>query len=244
MIRVDCIQGDPVWRANRLGIPTASQTDKILTPKTMKPSASQRGLLRTCCAEWLLGCPLESGSTAYMDRGRDMEDEAVRWYEFDRNFTVERVGFILRDDKMFGGSPDGLIGSDGGVEIKCLSAVEHVGAMLEEIDLTEYRCQVQSYLWLCDRQWWDRVYYHPEWPTMVIRMERDDEFISTLAEHVDGFIEKLLDARKRLLAMGLTPKEPVIQTVSDLEQARRERDEREAASLGEQGMAAWEAVLG
>jgi len=204
--RVD--QGSIEWQQLRIGIPTASRFSHIITPKTHKLSASATPYLHEKLAEWLLGEPADAASSGFMDRGSDLEAEAIRWYEFTNDMTVDRPGFILRDDRLAGCSPDGLVGDDGGLEIKCLSASNHVGALLGSAN--EYPVQIQGCMWLCERTWWTRLYYNPAMPPVVVRVERDDSFIALLAVTVNAFIGRLQSAQARLLELGCKPRPPKI----------------------------------
>ena len=94
-------QGTPSWVEARLGIPTASCFDKILT-KGGKLSAQASGYMHQLVAEWLLGCPLDDFASGYMQRGTALEQRAVKWYEFTNDCEVDRVGLCVRDD---GGEP-------------------------------------------------------------------------------------------------------------------------------------------
>lgn len=203
-----CQQGTEEWAALRIGIPTASQFHRILTPKTMKPSASARGYLYELCAEWLLGMALDGGSSAFMDRGTGLEPQARAWYAFHREVDVQKVGFATTDDGLAGASADGLVGDDGGIEIKCKSIVEHVAALQEPADESEHRAQVQGGMLIYERLWWDRVYYHPSLPSLVVRIERDDDYIARFAPALAAFTEQLRSARQRLLDIGCTPHVP------------------------------------
>ena len=189
-------QGSPEWHDVRLGIPTASQFDRLITPKTHQPSASATGYRNELLAAWLLGHPIEFGSSGWMDRGTSMEAEARRWYEFDRDTDVETPGFILRPDGKVGGSPDGLVGSDGGLEIKCLAVQNHVGYLVG--DDPDYIGQVQGYMYLTGRQWWDVLLYNPDLPKVVKRVERDEKYITALMKALDSFVEDLDRCKERL----------------------------------------------
>jgi len=200
-----CAQGDDTWFALHCGIPSAGGFDRIMTPKTRKLSASSIDYRNRLLADWLLGSRPDDVVSAWMARGKDLEARARAAYEWD-HAAVQEVGFILRDDRMVGCSPDGLVGDDGLIEIKVLSAANHVGYLLGP-GQEDYQTQVQGQLWLTDRQWCDRVTWHPEWPMVVRRVERNDEYIADLAAAVDGFIDSLLLCRDQLKAMGLRPNE-------------------------------------
>jgi len=189
-------QGSLEWLDARLGIPTASQFDRIITPKSRKPSASRATYRAEILAEWLMGQPLDWGTTAYMDRGTELEAEARRYYVFERDVEVEQVGFIVRADGMVGGSPDGLVGDDGILEIKCPGPAQHVRYMLGEDP--DYIGQVQGYMYLTGRKWADILSYHPDLPKVIHRIERDEEYLAALVPVLDAFIEQLQADKERL----------------------------------------------
>jgi len=202
MIRVDVEQGTKAWLDAKIGIPGASSFHKIITPKTGKMSASAAGYCHELLAEQLIGRPLDDATSDFMQRGTIMEHEARKWYELQTDYDVEQVGFLLRDDRSAGCSPDGLIGTDGGLEIKCPAAHTHVGYLLGDAQ-EKYRCQIQGGLWITERQWWDFCSYNPELPPVMIRFQRDDEFIAKLAECVAQFTEYMHESKLKLQAMGL-----------------------------------------
>lgn len=186
---IECVQGQPEWLAVRLGRPTASRADQLLTPKTRKPAAARFKYRAELLAEWLLGYPLDGGSSVWMERGSELEAEARKWYAFDRGVDVREVGFLLTDDERYGGSPDGLIGDDGIIEIKVPSAVVHVGRMLGEDH--EHNGQCQALLYVSARSWVDLISYNPVLPPVVTRIERDEAYIAALAEVIDSFVAGL-----------------------------------------------------
>ena len=175
-------QGSPEWFQQRCGIPTASHFKELVTPKTRKPSAQAFGYLCRLVFERLVGEPYESeSSSVWMDRGGEMEAEARRWYEWDRDCEVRQVGVVLRDDRSAGCSPDGLVGDDGLIEIKVPGGKVHVGYLLQaDRLLADYVCQIQGELWICERQWCDLFSYHPSLPPVVLRVERDEELIEAI----------------------------------------------------------------
>lgn len=201
MIRHDIEQGSQEWMDLRCGIPTASRFGEIITPKTMKPSASAVKYRNQLLAEWLMGHAIDwsGGGSIWTERGREMEGEARDFYEMDQGVDVERVGFITRPDCMVGGSPDGLVGADGGVDFKCPALHTHVGYMLDPQSLEDqYRAQVQGYLYLTNRDWWDLFSYAPALPPVHRRVKRDPAFIAALHTALDAFVGDLLIARERL----------------------------------------------
>lgn len=207
-------QGSTAWMLERLGLPTCSCYDRILTPRTLKPSASRDLYCAEILAEWLLGHYLDWGTNAWVERGTEMEEKARRWYEFDQDVEVQTVGFISRDDGKTGGSPDGLIGSAGGLEIKCLSAANHTLQTLRKpIKAPDrYIGQVQGYLYITGREWWDLVFYNPDLKKKIIRVEPDmkwrEAFVPVLDEFV-GWVEEEKSGRED--ERNLHPESPEIQ---------------------------------
>lgn len=204
MIRHDCVQGSPAWLALHIGRPTASSMDRILTVKTRKPSAQAEKYAIELCTAWLLGQLPDAASSGFMARGLELEAEAVAYYEFVKDVKVERVGFCTTDDGRVGCSPDFLVGEDGGGEIKCLSPVNHVGALLGATD-DAYVLQVQTCLWVTGRTWWDRIWFNPEIKPIIVRVERDEETIGQLAENAEAFLARLDEMKAKLLALGCKP---------------------------------------
>ena len=207
MITVECEQGSQAWLNARLGIPTASQFDRILSPKTLKPSASAEGYRHELLAEWLLGEPIDTVNTEWMQRGIELEPRAVQFYEFQRDIETTRIGFCLTDDRLAGCSPDRLVGDDGGLEIKCPSAKVHVGYLIDGV-AGAHIAQVQGCMWVTGRAWWDVMSFNPSLPPSLVRVQRDAKFMAALDEALPAFTTKLGEMREKLTAMGCTPKPP------------------------------------
>jgi len=198
---INCEQGSDEWHAARLGIPTASRFNNIITPKTMKLSGQAQGYLYELAAEWLLREPCDNSGSAFMDRGIIQEAEAVRYYEFQKDVETIPVGFCLRDDGLVGCSPDRLVGNDGGLEIKCPSAKVHISYLLGSVG-DEYKTQVQGCLYVCERDWWDVMSYNPMMPPAIERHYRDDEFIARFIPLLDEFLTRLETVKEKLKQIG------------------------------------------
>jgi DNA-binding ferritin-like protein (Dps family) len=194
---IECEQGSQEWLAARRGIPTASQFHKILTPKTGKPSAQAEALRIALVAEWMTGRDAESFQSDAMARGFMLEAEARQWYELTTGHEVRQTGICMRDDGMTGASPDGLIGDDGGLEIKCMLDAGHMAFLLQP-DPKQFYPQIQGSLWITGREWWDLLAYHPDLPSLIVRVKRDQEYIEKLGPAVDAFIARMLADRKYL----------------------------------------------
>jgi len=186
MILHDVLQGTPEWLALRAGIPTAGGFDRIVTPKG-KLSTQAEKYLHHLLSERIMGRPVLGAVTYWMGRGLATEAEAVAYYEGQREQDTERVGFVTTDDGRIGASPDRFVGSDGLLEIKCPSEAVHVGYLATHRVDAEHYPQVQGQLWICQRQWSDVLSYHPEMPPALIRVPRDEAFISLLRSAVLAF---------------------------------------------------------
>ena len=123
MIVVPCDQGDDAWKTARLGLPTASCFDKIITKARLTPAKNE--YVYQLAAESQIQEPCvtsTSEESAWMQRGKELEPHTFAAYALVRDVDPEKVGFILHDSKRFGGSPDALVGDDGGLEIKSPNA--------------------------------------------------------------------------------------------------------------------------
>lgn len=176
---IECEQGSPEWLQARLGIPSASSYSKLVTT-TGKASAQATGYINQLVAERITGEPTFFQVTDPMQRGMDLEPQARTAYEMETGSWVMQVGFLMHDTLQAGASPDGLIGKNGGLEIKCPSAHTHV-EYLRDGDLPiKYFQQVQGCLWISGRDWWDFMSYHPKMEPLIVRVFRDEEFIKAL----------------------------------------------------------------
>lgn len=206
MITVDAPQGSEIWHAARAGIPTASNFNKILTAGG-KPSRQAEAYCDTLLIEHLIGGPTETYSNSWMERGIELEAEARAFYEFQSDNEVRTVGFVYGDEeRLYGASPDGLVGEDGLLEIKCPKASTHAGYIRSGKAPTDYYVQMQGQMLVTERKWTDFVSYFPglERPFLV-RVNRDDRFILTLSSALGTFIADMLKKRDELAAKGYSP---------------------------------------
>ncbi len=185
-------QGSPEWYIARAAIPTASQFATVqASGKGGGVSLTRKKYLLTLAGERLTGEPAESYSNFHMERGKLMEAEARELYEFQKDCIIDRVGFIKHDSCNTGCSPDGLIGEDGLIEIK--TALPHIQLerLIDNCLPSEHKAQVQGSLWITGRKWVDFVSYWPKLPMLVVRVERDEEYITSLAKAVVAFNAEL-----------------------------------------------------
>ena len=188
---IECEQGSVSWWMARAGTPSASNFDRIITPKTGKLSAQAMPYICELIAERVMGGPPE-GVEAYTSRamqyGVDTEPEARAYYELESGVKVQQVGFIFDDSGRFGCSPDGLVGDDGGLELKCPMAKTHVAYLLAGELPTEYRCQVHSSLLVTGRKWWDFMSYCIGFSPFIIRVV-PDAFTAAMATALAEFLD-------------------------------------------------------
>jgi len=176
-------QGSPEWLAARLGIPSASMFAKLVTTKGIW-SASADAYINQLVAERLTGEREEVFQSHHMLRGTELEPDARDLYSLISDAEVTEVGFCLHDTLSAGCSPDGLIGDDGGLEIKCPAPSTHVEYLRGGVLPSKYKQQVMGCLWITGREWWDFVSYHPTMKPLIVRVERDEEYIAALEKCV------------------------------------------------------------
>ncbi|MCO5157530.1 MAG: YqaJ viral recombinase family protein [Aquamicrobium sp.] len=194
----DLEQGSPEWFAARAGIPTAS---KFATVMAKGEGKTRSEYMRKLAGEILTGEPSEQFGNVHTDRGNAMEDEARETYAFINDAEIQRVGFIRNGNR--GASPDSLVGSNGGLEIK--TALPHIQIdRLERNRLPpEHKAQVQGNLWISEREWWDFCSYWPKLPVLTVRVYRDEEYIKTLSDEIDRFNDELAALVERIRNYGI-----------------------------------------
>jgi hypothetical protein len=185
---IDCEQGSDEWIAARLGVPSGSMFGKIITTQG-KWSTQADAYINQLVAEKLTGEQTYVYQNEHMARGTELEPEARAMYEFIKEVEVNEVGFCLHDTLNAGCSPDGLIAEDGGLEIKCPAPATHVEYLKAGVLPSKYKQQVMGCLWITGREWWDFVSYHPTMKTLIVRVERDEEYITALEECVTKAVD-------------------------------------------------------
>jgi len=176
---IDCEQGTDEWLAARLGIPSASMYAKIITTQG-KWSTQADSYINQLVAEKLTGETTPFYQNEHMIRGTELEPDGRQMYEFITGSEVQQVGFCLHDTLEAGASPDGLIGEDGGLEIKCPAPATHVEYLRGDKLPSKYKQQVMGCLWITGREWWDFMSYHPNMKPLIVRVERDEDYIAEL----------------------------------------------------------------
>lgn len=143
--------------------------------------------------ERISGDPLDEGfETWSMRRGHELEPDARREHEVKTGLFVERAGFVVTDDGLFGASADGLINDDGGSEYKCFLDPSKLRAILLDHDFSEVLEQAQGCLWLTGRKWWHIGLYCPALAPVgkqftMVEVKRDESFIETMEKDLWQF---------------------------------------------------------
>ena len=172
----EIIQGSDEWKQLRLGKVTASRVADVIVKTKSGYSASRANYMAQLIAERLTGVPAESYTNAAMQHGVETEPEARAAYEFYKGATVEQVAFVPHPKiEQAGCSPDGLLGSDGLIEIKCPNTATHLETLLGKSVPGKYEAQIQFQLACTGRAYCDFVSYDPRMPEhmrlFVKRME-------------------------------------------------------------------------
>lgn len=207
------VQGSPEWFAIRLGKVTASRVADVVARTKSGWGASRANYMAQLIAERLTGAPQESYSNAAMQWGVEHEGEARAAYEFYTDMEVVAAGFITHPAiAASGASPDGLVETDGLVEIKCPNTATHIETLLGGSVPSKYGLQMQWQMACTGRKWCDFVSFDPRMPEnmrmLCHRMRRDDALIKSLEKDVIDFLGET-DAK--LAALGkLYPPEAAV----------------------------------
>lgn len=189
-MKANVAQESADWMAARAGAFTASRSADLMARTKSGPSASRGNLLALLAVERLTGQCVETFTNGAMQRGIELEAEARDAYSFARGVAVDECGFVPTSALVrCGCSPDGLIGDDGLLEIKCpASMAKHLDALRTGAHAKEYRWQLQHQLMVTGRAWVDAVSYDPRFPEglqlAVTRVERDEAAIKDLVEAI------------------------------------------------------------
>ena len=195
------------WFAQRLGKVTASKVADVIARTKSGYSASRENYLAQLVVERFTGTVAESYSNAAMQWGTDQEPFARAAYEHATGVLVEECGFVLHPEiSESGASPDGLVGDDGLIEIKCPSTATMIDQLLTETVPGKYVTQMQWQMACTGRQWCDFVCFDPRMPEglqlYIKRVDRDDAYIADLASEIRKFlaeVEAKVSALQRLI---------------------------------------------
>lgn len=191
------------WFQARIGKVTASRIADVCARTKTGWGASRKNYMAELVAERLTGTRVEGFTNAAMQWGTDQEPEARIAYEFYRDATVVATGFVPHPSIAdTGASPDGLVGDDGLVEIKCPNTATHLETLLGASMPDKYFLQIQWQLACTGRQWCDFASYDPRLPEsmrlFVDRVKRDDAAIAAIERDVTEFLNELRETVRQL----------------------------------------------
>ena len=194
-------QGSDEWLDARRGVLTASNF-RVARARLKNGgfTADAHKLAMDIAREQLGGTSSRKYQSEAMRIGSEEEANAFAEYENQRFEFPEKVGLITTDDRLYGCSPDGLVGDDGGIEIKTMVSSETLFRCWAECNIEEYKDQCLGAMWLFDRQWWDVCLwaYDMSQPLKIIRIERCEPEIETLVEDLDRFMQLINQYKQQI----------------------------------------------
>lgn len=197
------------WFAARLGKVTASKINDVMAKlKSGGEAAGRKNYRAQLVVERLTGQQTECYVNGAMQWGTDHEPDARASYEFITGNTVQEIGFVDHPEiPMSGASPDGLIGEDGLIEIKCPNTATHLDYLLNGKAPADHLNQMQWQMECTGRKWCDFVSYDPRMPIdlqlFTVRVERDEVKTAGIVEEVKVLIAEVEETIEKLT--GLQP---------------------------------------
>lgn len=202
-------QGSPEWLQSRCGVVTASM---FKVARERLKSGPNKGDFTEAAKDYAFRLAFEriSGElmdegyqTWQMERGHELEPAARYTHEIETGCVVEQVGFVTDDEGIFGASADGFIGSDTGLEIKCLVSAKGIRKLWFAEDMSDFMDQVQGGMWITGRSKWHFALYCPALATigkeLFLRIvPRDEEYIEAMERDLRAFAD-LVDTFHRQL---------------------------------------------
>lgn len=184
------------WFAMRAGKVTASRVADVIAKTKTGPAASRKNYMAELIAERLSGEASGGFTNAAMQWGTDTEPMARDAYQAITMETVTEEGFVIHPTiEQSGASPDGLVGEDGLIEIKCPNTATHLDTLESGKVPAKYITQMQWQMACTGRQWCDFMSFDPRLPeamqAFIKRVPRDDEMIAELEAAVTEFLAEL-----------------------------------------------------
>lgn len=196
------LQRTPEWFAQRLGHCTASRVNDALATIKTGEAASRRNYRLQLVAERLTGLQEESFTSPAMLRGTELEPIARAAYEA-KNTFVDESGFVKHPTIMwFGASPDGLVGKEGLIEIKCPNTTTHLEYLTSGKVPNQYKNQMMAQMACTGRKWCDFVSFDNRLPSnlelFVVRFEPKESEITEMLEKIQEFLDDVAAEENRL----------------------------------------------
>jgi len=184
------------WFAARLGKVTASRVADVIAKTKTGPSASRENYSTQLVLERLTNKQAESYTNAAMQWGTETEPMARQAYELKRGLFVNETGFVDHPTiEMSGASPDGLVGMDGLIEVKCPNSATHMETMLTQKVPAKYIPQMMWQMACTGRNWCDFVSYDPRFPEnlqiFIERVTYDPTYVRMLELEITQFLDEV-----------------------------------------------------
>ncbi len=182
----DIVQKSPEWLTIRNGKATSSRIQCVASSNAVKGRSTYAYEL---AYERVFGYSVNSFSNGDIERGNKDEPIARAWYEFTHDIDVVEIGFVSDMFRDYGGSPDGLVGDDGIIEIKSkrpylIMPIHDRGEVP-----SEYIAQIHGNLLVTNREWCDFIAYSEGLDPFIKRVYRDEKYINKLDAKIDKFLE-------------------------------------------------------
>lgn len=197
IIHKDIIQRSPDWYQIRLGRVggTDAEAFAVKGKSASGLGAGALSIMNKKLYELLTGNHADENGfvSDAMQRGIDLEPEAVQEYETRNLLSVEQIGYVTFGP-FFGYSPDGFVGEDGLIEVKCPQGPEYVRMLSGGEIKPEYYAQMQYGMFLTNRDWCDFVCYNPDvkmCPLIVKRVDRDLDFIDKIRVNMMSYLDEV-----------------------------------------------------
>lgn len=196
-------QGSQEWFDARIGKVTASRVADVLATLKTGEAASRKNYRMELVCQRLTNKREEGFTNSHMERGVELEPLARAAYEFKQEVIVTEIGFVNHPSiEMSGASPDGLVGLDGLVEIKCPTPANHADTLLSGKAPSKYIPQMQWQMACTGAKWCDFVSYCPALgdglELFIVRVERDYDYIAEVEEAVKLFLTEVEDLTTKL----------------------------------------------
>lgn len=185
-------QNSEDWEELRRGKFTASSFGNLMANKN---TAQYKKEIYRVVYERITGESPEFYVNEYMKRGHELEPFARQEYE-ELTFNEVQDGGFFQLGEFIGCSPDGLVGEEGGIEIKSPAYNTHFDYLLNKALPDDYKWQVQGNLFVTGRKWWDFITYHPKIKTMILRVLPEAEMQTRLKDELDIAIKRAKELEK------------------------------------------------
>lgn len=190
------IQGSEEWLQARLGKITASRLSDVMAKTRTGYGAGRKNYMAELLCERLTGTREESYINAAMQRGTELEPMARGRYEIENDLLVEETGLVDHPTiENFAASPDGLVGEDGLLEIKCPNTATHIDFLRTGKIDQKYQLQMMAQMLCTNRKWVDFVSYDDRLPSPLdykcVRFDFDTDLAAEMLTEVSKFLSEL-----------------------------------------------------